>query len=138
MDKVLKMLELHRFSQVNFPRAARWISLFAVAASLTFFSSSRAFAQDPAAADQQPQGQAPDEQNAPTPPQDERRVISRDNIPQNQNAQGAPDQDRYQNPTVDDSGPQQRRMPSNRRPYSRRQAVGDLPGTITITAGKVI
>jgi hypothetical protein len=66
-------------------------------------------------------------------------VISRDNIPQNhQNAQGAPDQDRDQNPNVDDSGPQQRRMPSNRRPYSRRQAVGDLPGTITIPAGKVI
>jgi hypothetical protein len=131
MDKALKMLDLIKRSQVAFLPTARWISLFAVLASLTFFASPRAFAQDPANADQQQQqAQPPDDQNAP-PQQDQRRVISRDNIPQN--TQAGPDQNRDQNPN-DDAGPQQR----NRRPYPRRQAVGDLPGTITIPAGKVI
>jgi hypothetical protein len=130
MDKALKMLDLNKRSQVAFLPTARWISLFAVATALTFFASPRAFAQDPANADQQQQAQPPDDQNAP-PQQDQRRVISRDNIPQN--TQAGPDQDRDQNAN-DDAGPRQR----NRRPYPRRQAVGDLPGTITIPAGKVI
>jgi hypothetical protein len=133
MDKALKTLDLNRPSQVAFPRVARWIWLFAVAASLTFFASPRASAQDSGEQQQpQPQAQPQDDQdqNAPPPP-DQRRVISRDNIPQN--SQAGPDQDRDQNPN-DDAGPQQR----NRRPYPRRQAVADLPGTITIPAGKVI
>src|SRR5216683_6333126 len=132
MDKALKMLDFNKRSLVAFLPTARWISLFAVAAWLTFLAAPRAFAQDPANADQQQQQQAPpaDNQNAP-PQQDQRRVISRDNIPQN--TQAGPDQDREQN-LNDDAGPQQR----NRRPYPRRQAVGDLPGTITIPAGKVI
>jgi len=131
MDKGLKMLDLNTVSRIDFPRVGCWISLLAVAAALTFFTSPRASAQD-SGDQQQPQAQPQDhqDQNAP-PPQDQRRVISRDNIPQH--AQAGPDQDRDQNPN-DDAAPQQR----NRRHYNRQQSVGDLPGTITIPAGKVI
>ena len=133
MDNALKTLDLTKPLKVYSPRTACWISLFAVAASLSFFTSPHAFAQDSPNSDQQ-QAQPQDDQNAPPPQQDQRRVISRDNIPQkNQDAQVAPDQDQNQNPNGD-AGPQQR----NRRPYPRRQAVGDVPGTITIPAGKVI
>ena len=133
MDNALKTVDLTQSWKVNSARKARWISLFAVAAWLTFSASPRALAQDSANPSQQ-QAQPQDEQNAPPPQQDQRRVISRDNIPQkNQDAQVAPDQDQNQNPNGD-AGPQQR----NRRPYPRRQAVGDVPGTITIPAGKVI
>jgi hypothetical protein len=133
MDNALKTLDLIQRSRIASSRTARWISLFAAAASLTFFTSPRAFAQDAPNSDQQQQAQPPDDQNAPSQ-QDQRRVISRDNIPQNnQNAQSAPDQDQNQNPNSD-AGPQQR----NRRPYPRRQAAGDVPGTIAIPAGKVI
>ena len=133
MDNALKTVDLTQPWKVAYPRIARWISLFAVAASLTSFTSPRAFAQDSPNSDQQ-QARPQDDQNAPSPQQDQRRVISRDNIPQNnQDAQAAPDQDQNQNPNGD-AGPQQR----NRRPYPRRQAVGDVPGTITIPAGKVI
>jgi len=98
MDKALKMLHLNKRSQVAFRSKARWISLFAVAGSLTFFPSPRAFAQDPANADQQQQQAQPlDDQKAPAQ-QDQRRVISRDNIPQN--TQTGPDQDRDQNPMM--------------------------------------
>ena len=135
MDNALKALNLTKLSKITSPRTARWISLFAVAASLSFFSSPRAFAQDSPNSDQQQQAQAPDDQNAP-PQQDQRRVISRDNIPQN--GQAGPDQDRDQNPdrgqNPDDAGPQQR----DRRRYNRQQPVGNVPGTITIPAGKVI
>jgi len=131
MDKALKMLDLNKRSQFAFLPAAGSVSLLAVLAWLTFFATPRAFAQDPGNGDQQQQQAQPlDDQNAP-PQQDQRRVISRDNIPQN--TQAGPDQDRDQKPN-DEAGPQQR----NRRPYPRRQAVGDLPGTITIPAGKVI
>jgi hypothetical protein len=133
MDNALKTLDLTQPWKVNSPRTARRISLFAVAAGLALFPSPRAFAQDSAPSDQQ-QAQPQDEQQAPPPQQDRRRVISRDNIPQNnQDAQVAPDQEENQNPNSD-AGPQQR----NRRPYPRRQAVGDVPGTITIPSGKVI
>jgi len=133
MDNALKTLALTQPWKVVSPPAACWISLFAVAAWLSFFTSPRAFAQDSANSDQQ-QAQPQDDQNAPPPQQDQRRVISRDNIPQNkQDAQAAPDQDQNQN-LNGDAGPQQR----NHRPYPRRQAVGDVPGTITIPAGKVI
>jgi hypothetical protein len=133
MDNALKTLDLTQPWKTASPRTARWISLFAVAASLAFFTSPRAFAQDSPNSDQQ-QAQPQDDPNAPPPQQDQRRVISRDNIPQNnQDAQAAPDQDQNQNPNGD-AGPQQR----NRRPYPRRQAVGDVPGTITIPAGKII
>jgi hypothetical protein len=133
MDNALKTVDLTQPRKANSPRTARWISLFAVAAWFTFVASPRAFAQDSANSDQQ-QAQPQDEQNAPPPQQDQRRVISRDNIPQkNQDAQVAPDQNQNQNPNGD-AGPQQR----NRRPYPRRQVVGDVPGTITIPAGKVI
>jgi hypothetical protein len=135
MDNTLKALDLTKLSKVTSPRMARWISLFAVAASLSFFSSPRAFAQDSPNSDQQQQAQPPADQNAP-PQQDQRRVISRDNIPQN--GQAGSDQDRGQNPRGqnpnDEAGPQQR----NRRNYNRQQPVGNVPGTITIPAGKVI
>ena len=62
MDKALKMLDLNKRPQVAFLPTAGWISLFAVAASLTFFASPRAFAQDPPNADQQQQqAQPPDD-----------------------------------------------------------------------------
>ena len=133
MDNALKTLNLTQPLKVGSPHAARWISLFAVAASLTLSSSPRAFAQDSPNSDQQ-QAQPQDGQNEPGPQQDQRRVISRDNIPQNnQNPEAAPNQDQNQN-SNSDAGPQQR----NRRPSPRRQAVGDVPGTIAIPAGKVI
>jgi hypothetical protein len=135
MDNPLKKVDLNQPCKTASARTARWISLLAVAASLTFFSSPRAFAQDSPNSDQQQQAQPPEDQNAP-PQQDQRRIISRDNIPQN--GQAGPDQDRNQNPRDqnpnDDAGPQQR----NRRNYNRQQPVGDVPGTITIPAGKVI
>jgi hypothetical protein len=131
MDNALKTLNLTQPLKIDSPLTARWIALFAVAASLSFFTSPRAFAQDSPNSDQQ-QAQPQDDQNAPPPQQDQRRVISRDNIPQNnQDAQAAPDRDQSSN---GDAGPQQR----NRRTYPRRQAVGDVPGTIAIPAGKVI
>jgi hypothetical protein len=133
MDNPLKTLDLTQPLKVSSPRTARWISFIAIAAALSFFTSPHAFAQDSPNSDQQ-QAQPQDDQNAPPPQQDQRRVISRDNIPQNnRDAQAAPDQDQNQNPNGD-AGPQQR----NRRQYPRRQAAGDVPGTITIPAGKVI
>jgi hypothetical protein len=132
MDNALKALDLTQPYRFRSPRAARWLAPFAVAASLTLFATPRASAQD-SGDQQQAQPQAPpqDDPNAP-PPQDQRRVISRDNIPQN--AQGAPDQDSGQNPNHDAD----RQQRPNRRHYNRQQATGDVPGTITIPAGKVI
>jgi hypothetical protein len=126
MDNALKLLDLNQ----PYRRTALWLALFAVAASLSFFVSPRASAQD--SGDQQ-QAQPPqDDQNAPPPQQNQRRVISRDNISQNQNAQGAPDQDQNpQNPNDDGQR-------SNRRRYNRQQPAADAPGSITIPAGKVI
>jgi hypothetical protein len=113
MDKALKMLDLNKRSQVAFLPTARWTSLFAVAASLTFFASPRAFAQDPYERRSTSNKRSPNDQNAP-PQRDQRRVISRDNIPQN--TQARPDQNRDQNPN-DDAGPQ----PRVHRPYPRRR-----------------
>jgi hypothetical protein len=126
MDNALKLFDLNQ----PYRRTALWLALFAVAASLSFFVSPRASAQD--SGDQQ-QAQPPqDDQNAPPPQQNQRRVISRDNISQNQNAQGAPDQDQNpQNPNDDGQR-------SNRRRYNRQQPAADAPGSITIPAGKVI
>ncbi len=130
MDNALKTLDLAQPSRVSSRRATRWLALFAVVASLTLFATVRASAQDPGDQQQaQPQARPQDDQDAP-PPQDQRRVISRDNIPQH--AQGAPDQDPSQNPNSD------RQQRPNRRNYSRPQAAADVPGTITIPAGKVI
>ena len=128
MDNALKLLDLNQ----PYRRTTRWLALFAVAASTTFFASPRAFAQDPVGSADQPQAQRPDDQNVPLQ-QDQHLAISRDKISQNnQNAQG--DQDPGQNPN-DDAGPQQR---SNRRHSNRQQAAEEVPGTITIPAGKVI
>jgi hypothetical protein len=134
MDNALKSLTLDQPLKVSFSPAARWIALFAVAASLTLFASPRASAQGTGNSDQQPQqAQSPADQTPP-PQQDQRRVISRDNIPQsNPDAQGASDQDPDQNPNSGDRAAQR-----NRRPYPRRQAAGDLPGQFTIPVGKVI
>ena len=128
MDNALKLLDLNQ----PYRRTARWFALFAVATSLSFFASPRASAQDSGA---QQQAQPQDDQNAPSPQQDQRRVISRDNISQNnQNAQGAPDQDQGQNP----QNPNDDGQRSNRRRYNRQQPAADAPGNITIPAGKVI
>jgi len=128
MDNALKLLDLSQ----PYRRAARWFALFAVAASLSFFASPRASAQDSGA---QQQAQPQDDQNPPSPQQDQRRVISRDNISQNnQNAQGAPGQDQGQNP----QNPNDDGQRSNRRRYNRQQPAADVPGNITIPAGKVI
>jgi hypothetical protein len=128
MDNALKLLDLNQ----PYRRAARWFALFAVAASLSFFASPRAYAQDSGA---QQQAQPQDEQNSPSPQQDQRRVISRDNISQNnQNAQAAPGQDQGQNP----QNPNDDGQRANRRRYNRQQPAADVPGNITIPAGKVI
>jgi len=128
MDNALRLLDLNQSRR----RTACWLALFAVAASLSFFASPRASAQD--SGDQQ-QAQPQDDQNAPLPQQDQRRVISRDNISQNnQNAQGAPDQDQGQN----SQNPNDDGRRSNRRRYNRQQPATDVPGNITIPADKVI
>ena len=128
MDNALKLLDLNQPCR----RTARWFALFAVAASLSFFPSPRASAQDSGA---QQQAQPQDDQNAPSPQQDQRRVISRDNISQNnQNAQGTPGQDQGQNP----QNPNDDGQRSNRRRYNRQQPAADVPGNITIPGGKVI
>ena len=128
MDNALRLLDLIQ----PYRRTARWLALFAVAASLSFFASLRASAQD---SGNQQQAQPQDDQDAPPPQQDQRRVISRDNISQNnQNAQGAPDQDQGQNP----QNPNDNGQRSNRRRYNRQQPAGDVPGNITVPAGKVI
>jgi hypothetical protein len=132
MDNAVKIISLSQPAKVAFPRAARWISLLAVAASLTFASSPRAVAQDPQDTDQQQQQQAappPDDQNPAQP--DQRRVISRDNIPQNQQSDPGQDRDQYRR-DQDRNGDR-----SERRSYSRQRAA-DLPGQLTIPAGKVI
>jgi hypothetical protein len=128
MDNALKLLDLNQ----PYQRAAHWFALFAVAAWLSFFASPRAAAQDSGA---QQQAQPQDDQNSPSPQQDQRRVISRDNISQNnQNAQGAPSQDQGQNP----QNPNDDGQRSSRRRYNRQQPAADVPGNITIPAGKVI
>jgi len=131
MSKDLNALNLQQSSYPGVSGVSRWLALLAVAASMTLFSSPRAAAQDPADStdQQQPQG---DMQDAP-PQQDQRRVISRDNGSQNnQDPQDSRDQD------MDQSGPQQRPPASHRRPYRPAQATGNVPGTITVPAGKVI
>jgi hypothetical protein len=124
-------------SQSTISRISRLFAFFAVAASLSFIVIPRASAQDPAdsSSQQQPQ-QQPDNQPAPPAAQpDHRRVISRDTISHdNQNPQDLQDQDQ--------NAPRQRRS-SHDRPYQRSQvtgqaAVGNVPDSITIPAGKVI
>jgi hypothetical protein len=129
MAKELIYLKLGKSLQFGISRISRWIALSVIAASMTLFTSPRAAAQSAAdSSDQQPQGDA---QNAPAPQQDQRRVISRDNLPQNNpDAQDSDDSDQ--------DAPQQRQAPPNRRSYPRSQAVGNVPGSITVPAGKVI
>lgn len=138
-----------------FSRVPRWIAVSAMAASLALLSTPGAGAQDaqqgssqqqpddqqgppPPPSQQQPddqQGpppppsaQQPDDQQQgppPPPPQDRRRVISRDDMQQN----------------GQDQGPDQAPPPPNRRPYGRpynQRSVGDLPAAFTVPAGKVI
>ena len=111
-----------------FSRFSRWFAITAVAASLALLSTPGASAQD---AQQDSQQQQPDDQQGPPPPppQDQRRVISRDDMQQNNPNQDPQDQD--QNYPA--------RPPRfYRRQYNEQRNVGDLPGSFTVPAGKVI
>jgi hypothetical protein len=112
-------MELNEYVQSRFVRLLRPLAILAVAATLTLPSIPLAAAQDPS---QQPQTEAQEAQ------QDQRPVISKDTIPQdNQNPQ-----DQEQPPQQ----PHRQRMPNRMRPVA--QPSGPVPANITIPAGKVI
>src|SRR5438477_5574595 len=128
-------------SQFTISRVSRLFAFSALAASLSLIAIPRAgAAQDPADSSQQQQPQSqqqPDNQPAPPPAQhDQRRVISRDTISQDsQNGQDP------QDPEDQDQNAPRHRRPSHDRPYQRSQvvgqaAVGNVPDSITIPAGR--
>jgi hypothetical protein len=118
MDKQLITMELNEFKR-KFMKLSRLFTILVSAAALALLSSPRAFAQD---SSQQPQTEAQEVQ------QDQRPVISKDTIPQdNQNQQ-----DQEQSPQQ----PQRQRGPNRMRPVA--QPSGPVPANITIPAGNVI
>ena len=115
--------------QFSFSRLSRWFVFATLAASLPLLTVPRAGAQDsqdsPPPQQQQSQG---DDQQAPT--QDRRKVISRDDIPQNKQApQDSQDQDQ--------NAPRHRPPMSHRRQVQEQRTVGDVPANLTVPAGKV-
>ena len=121
MTKQLETIELSRPSHPVFSRYSWLFTVLVAAASLALLSSPRAAAQG---SSQQPQTDTQEVQ------QDQRPVISKDTIPQdNQNQQ---DQDQDQPPQQ----PQRQHMPNRMRPVA--QPSGPVPANITIPAGKVI
>ncbi|HEY1424618.1 MAG TPA: hypothetical protein VGF20_14285 [Candidatus Acidoferrum sp.] len=110
--------------QFAFSRISRWFAISAVAASLALLSTPGAGAQD---SQQDSSQQQPDDQQGPSP-QDHRKVISRDDIQQNN--QDPQDQDQ--------NNPNQRPPRSFRRQYNEQRPFGDVPASITVPAGKVI
>jgi len=115
----MKTMELMKPFQLNILRFSRLFIILVAAASLTLLSSPRAAAQDSSQ-----QGQAPE---APNAQQDQRPVISKDTIPQDNQDQ----QDPNQAPP-----PRGRRYPNRTRPEV--QPSGPVPANITIPAGKVV
>jgi len=115
--------------QFSFSRFPRWFVFSTLAASLTFLAVPPASAQDPQdspRAQQQSQGA---EEQAPT--QDQRKVISRDDIQQNKQApQDSQDEDQ--------NAPRHRPPMSHHRQVQEQRPVGDVPANITVPAGKVI
>jgi hypothetical protein len=107
----------------TFSRISRWFAISTVAASLALLSTPGAIAQD----SQQDSSQQPGDQQGP-PPQDQRKVISRDDIQQNN--QNPQDQDQ--------NNPSQRPPRSYRHQYNEQRPVGDVPPSFTVPAGKVI
>ena len=119
MAKQLITMELNEYLQPRFVKLLRLFAIMAAVATLTLFSSPRAAAQD---SSQQPQTDAQEAQ------QDQRPVISKDTIPQdNQNPQ-----DQNQPPQQ----PRRQRTPNRMRP--KAQPTGPVPANITIPAGKII
>ena len=108
-------MELPNPPHPHFSRYSRLLALLIAASSLTLLSSPRAVAQDPSDSSQQ---------------QDQRPIISKDTIPQdNQDQQNQQDQNQ--------APPRQRqRMPNRMRPVA--QPSGPVPANITVPAGKVI
>jgi hypothetical protein len=124
MAKQLNTMELSRTLYPAFSRFSRLFMILVAAATLTLLSSPRAAAQDPSDSSQQPQAGA---QEVPQPQQDQRPVISKDTIPQDNQDQ----QDPNQAPP-----PRGRRYPNRTRPEA--QPSGPVPANITIPTGKVI
>ena len=120
-------MELPKPSHPGFSRYSRLFAVLVAASSLTLLSSPRAAAQDPSDSSQQPQTETQPAQEAQ---QDQRPIISKDTIPQdNQDQQDQQDQNQ--------APPRQRqRMPNRMRPVA--EPSGPLPANITIPAGKVI
>lgn len=124
LAKQLIKMELVKPMQLSFSRILRPFALLALAAASILFSSPLAAAQDPSDSSQQPQ--ADGQEAPPQAPTDQRRVISKDTIPQD-----------TQNPQDPNEEPARRqRFPNRTRPAA--QPSGPVPANLTIPAGKVI
>jgi hypothetical protein len=130
MAKKLGNLAFRKSSEIGFSSIFNWFALCLAATALTLFSSSRAVGQGSPDSSQQ-QTQTNTQQEPAQPQSDQRRVISKDTIPQN-NPHAEDSQD------TDEAAPQQRTTAPNRRPYPPARATATVPDTITIPAGKVI
>jgi hypothetical protein len=124
LAKQLITMDLIKPLQLGSSRIPRMFAWLALAAALILFSSPRVAAQDSSDSSQQPRT---DSQDAPPQAQpDQRRVISKDTIPQDS-----------QNPQDQDQEPPRRQRYPNRT-RSAAQPSGPVPANITIPAGKVI
>jgi len=126
----LGSLAFRKSSEISFSSIFNWFALFLAVAAMTLFSSPRAVAQGSSDSSRQ-QTQTNTQQEPGQPQSDQRRVISKDTIPQNN-----PDAEDSQD--TDEAAPQQRTPSPNRRPYPPARATATVPDTITIPAGKVL
>ena len=129
MAKELGSSELRKSLEIDFRSISDWFTFFLVASSLALFLTSPASAQNQPDSSQQTQSNT---QQAPAGSHsDERRVISKDAIRQN-NADAQDPED------TDETAPLERPASQNRRPYPPARATANVPATITVPAGKVI
>src|SRR5215470_15039409 len=98
----------------------RQSAVFALATILSLFAVARSGAQNPPPppADSQQDQQAPPDQQAPDD-RDERKVISRDDVPQDPAAQNQAPNPSAQDPNAP---PPRRHLSRNRPPYAQEQA----------------
>jgi hypothetical protein len=131
MLKKLGNLELRKSSEIGFSSIFNWFAFFLAAAAMTLFSSSRAVAQGSSDSSQRQQTQVNTQQEPAQSQSDQRRVISKDTIQQN-------NPDAEDSDDTDEAAPQQRTPSPNRRPYPPGRATASVPDAITIPAGKVL
>lgn len=118
---------------LNFCRRS---AVLALATTLSLFAVARSGGQNPPPppVDSQQDQQAPPDQQAPDD-RDERKVISRDDVPQDPAVQ-----DQAPNPSAQhpNAPPPPRHPNRNRPPHAQDQAYATAPDTITVPAAKVI